>query len=96
MDEGWAKPDCKHRTDKKLNELATEDGEEEGDAFHLEDAGGELEELERGGRWKHGRNHDGEKFLTLETVADALIAFAVDAFQQKELAASTADKERNE
>lgn len=79
-----------------MGELAAEDGQEEGKGLHLEDPGGELKELERGRRGEHGRDHNGEKLLALEAIADALVAFAVDALEQEELTAGTADEEGDE
>jgi hypothetical protein len=96
VDEGWAEPDGEQRADQELRELAAEDGKEKGNGLHLEDTGGELEELERGGRREHGRDHDGEELLALEAVADALVAFAVDALEEKELAAGATDEEGDE
>ena len=94
--EGWAKPDGEKRADQELRELSAEDGQNERNQLHLEDAGGELEEFERGGGRKHRRNHDGEELLALEAVANLLVALAVDALEQEELAASATDEEGNQ
>ena len=48
MDERGAKPDGEQGAGQELGELAAEDREEEWSGLHLEDAGGELEELRAG------------------------------------------------
>ena len=79
-----------------LDHLAAEGGEEEGYELHLEDAGGELEELEGGGGWAHGGDQDGEELLALEAVTEALVALAVNALEEEEFAAGAADGEGHE
>lgn len=79
-----------------MGELAAEDGQEKGNGLHLEDPGRELEELERGRGGEHGRDHNGEKLLLLEAIADALVAFTVDALEQEELTSGAADEEGDE
>ena len=51
----------------------------------------ELKQLDRHGRGAHGRKHDGEELLLFEAVAQLFVALAVDALEEKELAAGAAD-----
>ncbi len=84
------------RLDEEAHELARGDGEKVGDDAHLEDAGAELEELDRHGRRAHGGQHDGEELLLFKAVPQALVALAVDALEQKELAAGAAEVVRQQ
>ena len=89
-------PDVEQGSHDELSHLAAEDRQDECDGLHLEDAGGELEELERERRWAHRGDHHRQELLVLEAIPHPLVALAVDAFEQEELAARAADKERHE
>ena len=96
VQESRAEPDKGDGPEGVLDHFAAEGSEEEGDELHLEDACGELEEFEGGGGGADGRDHDGEEFLALEAVAEALVALAVDALEKEEFAAGAADGEGNQ
>ena len=91
-----AEPDGEQREDHVLDELARERGQQKWSGAHFEDARGELEELERGGRRAHGGDEDGEEFLAFEAVSHALVAFAVDALEEDEFATGATDQEGNQ
>lgn len=96
VEDGGTEPDNCNGADEVLDEFSAEGGEGKEGKLHFKDAGGELEELERGGRRAHGGDEDGEEFLALEAVAHALVALTVDALEKKELAAGAADHEGND
>ena len=81
---------------RKSNNASGQDGQQKEIRPHLEYAGRQKKQFERGRRRQHRRNHHGEEFLAFEAVAHALEALAVDMLKQQQFASGSADSVWNQ
>src|SRR5690348_13661687 len=79
-----------YRQDPESYQASADNGQQKGNKFHFKDAGGEDQQLKWRWRRQHGRNHQGQKFLPLKAVADALELGFINALEQKEFATGAA------
>src|SRR5215471_19840455 len=86
FDDLLAKDYRQYRENAEPQQTSADDGQNKLPHFHLERSSRKDQQLERRGRWKHSRNHDGQELPFLEAVANALQPGLIDAFEQKQFA----------
>jgi len=89
-DDFWPQLDDQQGEEQPANHPTDKNGKEEGRNLHLKDSGGKDECLPGSGRGQHGGDQHGQKLLAAESVAQLFKALAIDAIEQKELSAGTA------
>ena len=76
-----------NREHAEAHQTPADNGHKKRDWLHLKHSGGKDQQLEWRRRRKHGRNHEGKKFLALKAIANAFEARFINPLEQKEFTA---------